>query len=573
MKLRALALLLMMVAGIARVTAAAPPECADVRAPNWRPATGVADDAGDFRVFAIQFKQDLRHIETYEAFERKFDCMVQEFVLPSLDLDGDGDTDKPTIVVFNEDDGLAQLGTGTRGVGARAISAGPVKDPDSIAAAQAAFVTLGATYSPAIGYYAAAEPETSPQRLILAAATDTFARGFTRTFSDMARRYGIYVVSSNNQAEFRATSVSEHPEALALVDPDLAEQYLSGELDIVYEAVDDDTISEEQGAGRAGIDVHNQAFMWAPVDGVTDYAAARYEQLNGAPLTADDPRANLIHVVKKTPLTNIEREVLDLSDDSDLSEANTGPFCLLLADDATCAAKFGYGISLPTFMWGETPCAECPEGVRDLEFGEAPSTADDPCTLGPKWWMRCLDHRGVNVLLQPEANPGPWGGFTTGRESRGSGLWQPLTWLDSAWRAVADPSVGFRYAVTPHMVGNLVDLVFDGQSVIFERCSPLDGGDTCDGNEPQAFIGTGAFVPCAGAGDLGCETPAWAPYSGLKREIMALAPWVLEEDPTLDARTNRSRFEQRANAMLAGSGSVFENDYLETAIWADLDVG
>ncbi|MFA5892089.1 MAG: hypothetical protein WDA27_14260 [Actinomycetota bacterium] len=555
---------------------AAPADCAGTRAPRWLPSIGAADDAGDVRVFAVQFKQDLRHVESYDTFRRKMECLVEEFVLPYLDLDGDGSKDKPAIVVFNEDDGLATIGTGSRGATARAIAQSPARDPQSITGAQAAFGTLGATYSPAIAYYAAREHETSAQRLILAAATDTFVRGFMQTYSDIARRYGIYVVSANNQAEFREVNLAEHPEAAALVDPDLKDEYLNGHLTTVYEAVDVDAIPETVGLGRAGIDVHNKAFMWAPDSGVTDYARDKYSVVNGGTLSAADPRSNLIHVVKKTPLTQIEIDILDLSDDEDLSSANTGPFCLTTTDDPDCSAKIGYGISLPTFMWGDTECSEgtpgCVAGKRALTFGEEPADGADPCA-GPVWWMRCLDARGVNVLLQPEANPGPWGEFTTGRESRGFGDWQPLSWLDSAWRSVADPTVGFRYAVTPHMVGNLVDLTFDGQSVIFERCSAATGdANTCDGNQPAAFVGTDEFVPCVNADDPTCDAPLWGPYAGPKPEVMVLAPWVLEDDPSLDARANRARLSERARAMLANSGSVFENDYLETTVWADLDL-
>lgn len=575
---RALALvpcLALALSGFGRV-GAAPADCAGTRAPRWLPSIGAPDDAGDVRVFAVQFKQDLRHVESYDTFRRKMECLVEEFVLPYLDLDRDGSRDKPAIVAFNEDDGLATIGTGSRGTTARAIAQSPARDPQSITGAQAAFGTLGATYSPAIAYYAAREPETSAQRLIVAAATDIFVRGFMKTFSDIARAYDLYVVSSNNQAEFREVDLAEHPEAAALIDPDLATAYADGSLTTVYEAVDTDTIDEAIGRGRAGIDVHNKAFMWAPDSGVTDYAQEKFSALNGRALTAADPRSNLIHLVKKTPLTQIEMDVLDLTDDHDLTPANTGPFCLSEDDDPGCRAKIGYGISLPTFMWGDTECADgtpdCINGRRMLAYGEAPKDGADPCA-GPVWWMRCLDARGVNVLLQPEANPGPWGEFTTGRESRGFGDWQPLSWLDSAWRAVADPTVGFRYAVTPHMVGNLVDLTFDGQSVIFERCSAVGGGaNTCDGNEPAAFVGTGEFVPCLNTGDPTCDVPRWEPFAGPKAEVMVLAPWVLEDDPDLDARANRARLAERARAMLANSGSVFENDYLETTVWADLDL-
>src|SRR3546814_2875056 len=55
--------------------------------------------------------------------------------------------------------------------------------------------------------------------LVFVAATDTFARGFSQTFSDIARDYGIYVVASNNQARYRASS--DPVDIATFRDPDL----------------------------------------------------------------------------------------------------------------------------------------------------------------------------------------------------------------------------------------------------------------------------------------------------------------------------------------------------------------
>ena len=74
--------------------------------------------------------------------------------------------------------------------------------------------------------------------------------------------------------------------------------------------------------------------------------------------------------------------------------------------------------------------------------------------------MRCLDRLGANVVMQDEANPGQW----TGEDGDGIQKWQPLSWMTSTWRAAADRSVSFDYNVTPHLVGNLADLTFDGQT-------------------------------------------------------------------------------------------------------------
>src|SRR3546814_20877496 len=80
--------------------------------------------------------------------------------------------------------------------------------------------------------------------LVFVAATDTFARGFSQTFSDIARDYGIYVVASNNQARYRASS--DPVDIATFRDPDLPN------VDEVYVATD--------------ASVPNTAFLWGPHD-------------------------------------------------------------------------------------------------------------------------------------------------------------------------------------------------------------------------------------------------------------------------------------------------------------------
>lgn len=521
-------------------------------------ASGVADDAGDVRVFAMQYRQEISYATSYETYRHKMECLLLDYVVPNRS------ETKPNVVVFNEDIGLATLGIGTRGLVARTVANGPVKDPQNLLGAIAAFAGVGVSYAPQIAYYALQEPQTSAQRLILAAVTDTMVRAFMRTFSDLARHYGVYIVASNNQAEFREVRVAEKPQAAILIDPDLATGYLSGDLTTVYEAVDSGGTGfpDDQGDGSAGLNVHNKAFMWSPNPGVEPYAEKRFAEfaLDGV-LTASDPRSNLVAVTKKTPITSIERMLLDLTDDNDMSLENTGPFPLAGEGSAThplpADTRIGFGISLPAFEWGN-------------DFGQA--FTGDGCA-DRTTWMRCLDQRGVNLFLQPEANPGCcWVDYID--LGWDPDAWQSLSWMDSAWRAVADPSVSnIRYAVTPHMVGNLVDLAFDGQSVIFERCD-VGGTDACTGNTAQAFVGAKDFIPCgpSPAGTDPCDDPKLLPYAGLKRETIAMAPWVISDDPGLDAVANRARLTEFGHAMLAGSGSLRENGYLETAIWADLDL-
>jgi len=159
--------------------------------------------------------------------------------------------------------------------------------------------------------------------------------------------------------------------------------------------------------------------------------------------------------------------------------------------------------------------------------------------------MRCLDHLGANVVLQDEANPGRWG------DDAGSGTWQPLEWMGSTWRATSDRSVGFDYNVTPFMTGNLADLPFDGQSAITQR-GPARG-DGC------RFVGNASFRPDPPEGDQ----PSAARYAGNKRRFLAIAPWV-------EHGAWRARIRTTTAQLAPKSSDPLENDYVETAVIADL---
>jgi hypothetical protein len=159
--------------------------------------------------------------------------------------------------------------------------------------------------------------------------------------------------------------------------------------------------------------------------------------------------------------------------------------------------------------------------------------------------MRCLSKLGANLVIQDEANPGQW----TGPDGNGIEKWQPLSWMASTYRTVSDPSVDFDYNVTAMMVGNLADLVFDGQSAITER--GLRGqGRRCH------FIGDGSFVP-------GEDQPSFRQYAGSKSDFLALAPWVVSD-------RSRAALRRVGDELAPGSGSRLADDYMETALVADL---
>ena len=95
--------------------------------------------------------------------------------------------------------------------------------------------------------------------------------------------------------------------------------------------------------------------------------------------------------------------------------------------------------------------------------------------------------------------------------------------------------------------GNLLDLPFDGQSAITARGA---------GEPLQHYIGNSVFVP-------GTDDNAYQGYIGGKPAFLALAPWV-----TADA--DRATLIATGAALSPGSNDPMENDYLETAVWADL---
>ncbi len=434
------------------------------------------------RVFAMQFKQDARHVVDYAAFRTKIECMIREWVVPRLARG------RPNVIAFNEDIGLATIATGTRGRAAREAFTRPGGPScEGQGAPCATLAALGAVrtgYSREVTAYRGRFPSMSPVSDAFVAATDTFARGWMQTFSDMALRYDVHILGSNNQAPLREST--DPSEIATFRDPDLPAAPRS-----VYVATTDA--------------VYNEVFLWGPRE-------VRRE--------GPRPLRNVVASNKKVPLTPIE-EQLDLR-----NGPSTGPDGVDNVAPYTVpgtGARIGFATSLPAFVYGDPPAGT------------------DPCSDTAKYYMRCLDALGVNLVMQDEANPGRWAG------AGGGSPWQPLEWMSSTWRAAGDPSVRFAYNVTPHLVGNLADLAFDGQTAITQR--GLQGGAGC------RYVGNGVALP---------EDPErFRQYAGPKPEFLALAPWVAADGPRAGLRG--------VGAKLApGSRDRLENDYLETAIAADL---
>lgn len=455
--------------------------CASLRPARWRPASGVADANAQLRVVGMQYKQEVRHVQSYATFRTKMRCLMEDQAVPLMR------SDLPMLVVFNEDIGLMTLATGSRGALVRAQATTPLRAPLGDAAPLGIVGALGllnAAYAPQVLAYQALFPVVDPRKQVLLAATDTFARAYSQTFSDIARDYGVYVVASNNQAPYRA---SRDPLEIALFkDPDLAS------VDEVYVATSPV--------------VTNQTAIWGPQDVHPE---------------APKGETNLLFRNHKVPLTDIELTVLALDEgpaEGDAALANA-------AGIEIEGFRLGFATSLPAFQWG-------------YDFGQRPADFQ-PCADLRVSYMPCMDALGVDVVVQAEANPGRWA-------MNQAGGWQPLEWMASTWRSVAEPTVGFRYNITPHLVGNLLDLTFDGQSAITARGAqaPL-----------RHYVGNLEF-------ESGVDVEAYRVFQGEKTEFLALAPWVVPDAPRTELRAVGA-------ALSPGSGDALENDYLETAVWAD----
>ena len=472
-----------------------PPSRAACRATNASlhapPVKNLDPAKGAPRVFAMQFKQDVANVATYGSFRTKIECMIRKYVVPHLAKN------RPNVVAFNEDVGLMTLGTGSRGREARRT----IRHPDSVPSCQGkpapcvaavALTEVTAAYDRQVTAYRARFPGMGALEQGFVAPTDTFARGWMQTFSDMARRYGIYIVGSNTQAPFRESR--DPSEIRTFADPDVA-----------------DPRSAYVATGPA---VYNEVFMWGP-----------HTVHREGPL----PLRNVVASNRKVPLTSFE-ETLQVTNgpaSGPDGRANLKPFHV-----PQTKAKVGFATSLPAFQFG-------------YAYGQSPPPTK-PCADIAVTYVRCLSALGTNVVIQDEANDAAWAGVG------GAGAWQPLEWMGSSWRDVTDAGVGIDYNVTPFMVGNLADLVFDGQSSIAQRGRA--NGRGCN------YVGNRHFMPAPPEND-----PAdFRPYAGRKRQFLGLARWVIP------GSNNRDKLRAAAADLAPDSGSPIENHYLETAVVADL---
>jgi hypothetical protein len=262
-------------------------------------------------------------------------------------------------------------------------------------------------------------------------------------------------------------------------------------------------------------DVYNEVFMWGPRD------------VRG---TGPDVLRNVVASNLKVPLTSLESELGFTPGPATgpAAIANLKPYAL-----PGTRARIGFATSLPAFTYGSPPA-----GV-------------DPCSNTSLYYMRCLNKLGANLVIQDEANPGQW----TGPDGDGIEKWQPLSWMASTYRTVSDPSVRFDYNVTAMMVGNLADLPFDGQSAITERGLRLIGRGS-HRERGCHYIGNASFIPSE-------DQTEFQQYAGEKPDFLAIAPWVVKDG-------SRDSLRTVGDELAPDSGSSLQDDYVETALIADL---
>jgi predicted amidohydrolase len=387
---------------------------------------------------------------------------------------------RPNVVVFTEDIGLMTIATGSRGKATRDAFARGAVAPGCAGAPEPCQALAGLTaIGDAYGPQLAAYRARFPDMPPL-------AEDFVATTDTFAR--GWMTTFADLARKYRVYLIGSNLQARYGKTTDPAE---------VAKFADPDVPHPRSAFVATAPEVYNEAFVWGP-------------------------RGTVVASNRKVPLTPIEQALSVTPGPATGPEAvaNVRPYRV-----PGTRARLGIATSLPAFTYGDPPAGT------------------DPCSDTSRFYMRCLDRLGANVVAQDEANPGAW----IGPDGDMIEQWQPLSWMTSTWRAVADPSVSFTYNVTPMLTGNLGDIPFDGQSAITQRGLR---GRGCH------YIGNAAWI-------AGEDRPDLKGDAGRKPQFLALAPWVVRDGP-------RGRLRAIGAQLQYGSGSRRENDYVETALVADL---
>ncbi len=160
-------------------------------------------DQAALRVFSVQPRISPEHFESYDAYRRHLEGLVEEHITPCLARD------RQNLIVFPENMGLEAAFIGTRG-----------KEARSKTDATSAFFALVEPYQPATNFYRQSWPDLALAEGVFLGATDTLCRAFSETMSDIARNTGAYVIASSNvSASIEKSSDIKLVESLR--DPDL----------------------------------------------------------------------------------------------------------------------------------------------------------------------------------------------------------------------------------------------------------------------------------------------------------------------------------------------------------------
>lgn len=184
----------------------------------------IVTEKNKVRVFVVQLKQGVNDCATPESYLSRVEEIVQS-VKPYISLTS------PNLFIFPEYCGFVCSFSGLRGSSARQASS-----------VLSAFAALAISYLHQIAYYVDAYPDISYQRALFLALTDSIWRPFHETFSYIAKKYRIYVISATIVADTKLSY--DEGDVQFFVDPAFLPQ------DYVYLPVDEN--------------VYNQAILYGP---------------------------------------------------------------------------------------------------------------------------------------------------------------------------------------------------------------------------------------------------------------------------------------------------------------------
>ncbi|MCS7213863.1 MAG: hypothetical protein NZ927_06555 [Candidatus Calescibacterium sp.] len=215
---------------------------------------------------------------------------------------------------------------------------------------------------------------------------------------------------------------------------------------------------------------------------------------------------------------------------------------------------------------------------EELEVYRIPETPIDVCigisldAFVPEY-IRTLDEKGCDVLLQPDANSGAWAGLG------GLKHWQTYEWLASTMGSIqteyyvgcTNPHIAlfegkgcqFRkiditwkksiaFNVNPMMTGNMFDTSFDGQTAILGRDKRARRDINYIGNPPLDEIKFDGLQSFKDGG------------------FIILGPWTFDIDKNLPIEEQRKKAVEYQSSLSQGGSN--ENMYISTVIGTDISL-